>query len=442
MSDTVRYVGDPYVDAGIAVLEHRLEKEHAEFCLTDLSAQAEWLTAEYSRKVWAGYLTVHFPNSGWCNPTMAEENKAAFRQAVLCGFDLPPLDRPCAYCGRSAQELADGSKIPMLTGATSMTSGPGGAPGLPVCGYCLYAIQFYPLATLKVEGKPLFWWTSDSQWQYLLTGEFMATVSRVMAVSTDSFMNVRWPSTRLLDSAWRVLNRVLESGAGLRLADVIGCHATNYRTEPNYEEIHIPRSLLEFWAEAKRFPAYTGIVESSWETRPKAKARRETVASEVPEWQRRNVFYEDLGELIRGSGDQRAAFGFAKKYFGLRGQAANRSFQLTRLFLERMTEMTKDRLDAIERLAHRIADSERWKDSVERLFRARNVTGALVDIQDRLLRAGEAPLTTADVYQAFDIVSAEDATVRDSWFVRDLMLLRVLELKGESAIPDVAPEEA
>lgn len=173
MAETVRYVGDPFVDAGVAVLEHRLAKDHSQFDHDDLRAQASWLVEEYSKKIWSGYLTVHFPNSGWCNPTMSTANKKHFRVLVLSGFDLPAIGRPCCYCARPARSLADRSKIPLLTGAGNMSSGPGGIPGLPVCCYCLYAVQFYPLATLKVEGRPLFWWSADARWLFLLSGTFM-----------------------------------------------------------------------------------------------------------------------------------------------------------------------------------------------------------------------------------------------------------------------------
>jgi len=72
---------------------------------------------------------------------------------------------------------------------------------------------------------------------------------------------------------------------------------------------------------------------------------------------------------------------------------------------------------------------------VDRLFEARNVIGALVEIQARLLRDGDPPLGTADIYLAFDIVSDDDATTRDSFFVRDLMLLKILELGAGKIIP-------
>jgi len=319
-----------------------------------------------------------------------------------------------------------------------MVAGPGGAPGQPVCAGCRYAIQFYPLATLKVNGKPLFWWSADSGWLFYLTQEFLDTAAQVLAVSGDSLTNVSWPSTRLLNAAWRVLNRAVEAGQELRLADVVGCHATNYGSGADYQEVRLPRDLLEFWAEARNFRAYSAIIEAHWETGPKKKAaaKRNDGKIEVPEWNRRNAFYEDLGDMLRSGADANAAAKLARKYFVRIGQPVEQgAFALARLFLQRMTDMTRERLDAVERIAGRIKDSRRCQDAVDRLFEARNVIGALVEIQARLLRDGDAPLGSADIYLAFDIVSDDDATARDSFFVRDLMLLKILELGAGKIIP-------
>jgi len=136
----------------VAVLECSLEKDCAEFTEGDLAAQAEVLEKLYPKKAWTGYLAVHFPNSCWCNPTMGEDKKRKQREALLRSFDKPSLPGVfCSYCHAPAQHIADRSTIPLLTGATTMTAGPGGEPGFPVCSGCQFAVQFYPLATLKVS---------------------------------------------------------------------------------------------------------------------------------------------------------------------------------------------------------------------------------------------------------------------------------------------------
>jgi CRISPR-associated protein Cst1 len=140
------------------VLEFRVKKSCADFLRGDLEKQAAELEYLYAKKAWMRYLSVHFPNSCWCNPTMGVESRNIQRAALLRSFDGPPLGDPaCSYCRRPAQHMADRSVIPLVTGAGNMTAGAGGEPGLPICSACQYAIQFYPLATLKVNGLPLFW---------------------------------------------------------------------------------------------------------------------------------------------------------------------------------------------------------------------------------------------------------------------------------------------
>jgi len=244
----IQYVGDPFVDAGVAVLEYRLDKACSDFSESDLVVQKEKLKDEYGRRCWRGYLTVHFPNSGWCNATMGEAAKATFLEEVLGGYGLEPVRprRACAYCGRPAQVLADRSYVPLLTSKTNMVAGPGGAPGLPVCGYWVYAIQFYPLATLKVDGRPLFWWASDPRWTWLLNRQFLESVQKVVAASSEQFGNLNWPATQLMRCASRVVEEWKDAEVSNRppLCDLIGCHVTNYGPKPTYDELRIPRGPL------------------------------------------------------------------------------------------------------------------------------------------------------------------------------------------------------
>ena len=125
---------------------------------------------------------------------MKDELLRSFEKAAIEG-------RYCVYCHRPAQHVADRSMIPMLTSATTMTCGPGGEPGLTVCSGCLFAIQFYPLAALKVNGKPMFWWTPHHDWMASLTWDFLHRMGKVVEASPEKVTSLSWPSTRLLESA-------------------------------------------------------------------------------------------------------------------------------------------------------------------------------------------------------------------------------------------------
>jgi len=103
-------------------------------------------------------------------------------------------------------------------------------PGLPVCGYCLMAIQFYPLGTLKVEGKPLFWWSTDHNWTRSLVSDSYLKVRQVLDLNLDKFPNFSWPRTRLLQVAQEALEKVTDEPH----VDLMGYHVTNYGTSPDY----------------------------------------------------------------------------------------------------------------------------------------------------------------------------------------------------------------
>ncbi|MCL6560741.1 MAG: hypothetical protein K6U74_18495, partial [Firmicutes bacterium] len=321
INEKVKYTGHPFVDVGVAVLENYLERPCEEFQEEDLVFAAKWLRKQYERKDFKGYLTVHFPNSGWCNPTIKGEKKEAYIQKVLFSYRSEPLmpHRACSFCGRPGQFLADRQHIPLLTGTTVLVTAPGGVAGLPVCGYCLFAVQFYPLGTIKVNGRPLFWWTPEPDLTFELVGDTCWKVRRMLAASSEKVINFSWPRTRLLHSAREVLERY---DPDKPLSDCIGYHVTNYGSGPDYDQYTIPRELLEFWMEVRMAPedvrkAHQWIEQSAWEIPRERKAGgkkkkdRENIENEekgnVDNGGRetlRNDYYEALGEAF-GSPDWR-----------------------------------------------------------------------------------------------------------------------------------------
>src|SRR5947209_19649452 len=87
-------------------------------------------------------------------------------------------------------------------------------------------------------------------------------------------------------------------------------------------------------------------------------------------------------------------------------------------------------------LAQQVASSPRHADYVDRLFRSGSVIRAFCEISDRLLRENQPPIHCDDLYRAFGIVSVDDTTGPNMSFVRDLILLKVLELTGDPALPE------
>ncbi len=443
MFNQIQFVGDPFVDAGVAVLECRLEKDCAQFTERNLEAQADELEAIYSRKAWMGYLTVHFPNSCWCNFTMGADKKKVQRDNLLRAFDKAGLaGRQCAYCQRSAQHMADRSAIPLLTGATTMTSGAGGEPGLPVCSACLYAIQFYPLATLKVNGRPLFWWTPQHDWMHLLSSDFVRRVAKIVEGSPEQVPSLSWPATQLFETAEAKIRESDAEGKALPLVDLIACHATNYGSGPDYEEIRLRRGVLEFLRSAQQYVAYRTIRDRAWET-VTVKVKKGPVdpdAKEKPDRGRRNFFFEELGKQLRQGASRPASM--LAKYFRPRAGQDPGVFELACLFSRKVLEMTEEQVGAIKELAGQISTSKKAEDHLGRLFQTRkfaNYVRSLTEISDRMKRADEQPLAMNTILKAFDLTGEDDAIGRNGALVWELMMIRLIEVLPKEQL-DRIPE--
>ncbi len=460
----IRYTNNPYVDAGVAVLELRLHKPCDQFTPADLEAQAEEIKKEYRRKIWKSYLTIHFMNCAWVQHKISPQKERAYIAKVLESYKAKPADpsRACAFCGRPANAIADRSHIPLLTGETVMVAGACGQPGLPTCGFCLFAVHFYPLATLKVAGRPLFWWVPDPEWMRRLTNRFRRDIEKVLAASTDQFANVGWPSTRLLHAARDVVDELGKLPKDRRppLRDVVGVHATNLGAGPDYDELRIPSGLLEFWSEAGTFGSLYGEIESdSWETQQERapgkrseKAKEKTTkkkAEPPPELVRRNRLFEALGRAFVSPDYRDEARRVAVDFF-LRRQGkrvAPNTTALAEFFLEKVADMEKERLEAIREMADVVADrlilgggdrKVAWQ-----LFRRRLRLGeflqCLSQIQRKLSDAG-CPFEWKRILLALALENEDDRTASDHWLVQELLLIRLYERLAKSDVLTELPE--
>lgn len=459
----IHYTGNPYVDAGVAVLELRLQKPCAEFTEDDLTSQAEWIKQEYRKKVWKSYLMLHLPNCAWTQANPDSDKNREYIRKVLesCKPEFIEIDRQCAFCARPAKILADRRYIPLLTGETSMVAGAEGQPGLPVCGYCIFAVHFYPLATLKVEGKPLFWWSQDTSWTRRLNRSFYDNVQTLLAGSPDEFPKLRWPVTRLLNAARQTMDAIEKIGVADRppLCDIVGLHATNYGAGASYDELRIPCGLLEFWSEAGSFDVYREIELRAWEDaepKPKKKTGNKATGPEkepspaVREASRRNFLYEELGKAFREPDFREKAKSVAVRFFLPRSgkQVKPNTTALAELFLEKVAGMQKERLEAIRRIADNIADNLILQGNERKvawaLFRRRLKMGEFLQylslIQRKLSDSGH-PFTWDNFLLALGLDSNDDRSGKDHWLVQELILIRLYERLAKTPVLSEIPEQ-
>jgi CRISPR-associated protein Cst1 len=445
----IRYTGNPYVDAGVAILELRLGKPCDEFTLADLEAQAMEIKQEYTKKIWKKYLRLHLPNSAWTQKDPSSATNQEYVRKTLESYKpgFAPIDRRCPFCCRPAKILADGRYVPLLTGETIMTSGAGGAPGLPICGYCVFAVHFYPLATLRVNGKALFWWAPDPRWTRRLNKRFYYDVQRILVASPEEFVNLKWPATQLLRAARQVVDEIEELPTAERplMCDVVGIHATNDRRRPSFDELRIPRGLLEFWSEAGAWELYREIEREAWESEPSKTQKRKPksarragtkidAASFVPDLAKRNKLYEALGEAFRSPDYQEKAKQIAARFFLRRRgtYVAPNTTALAEFFLVKVANMDVERLDAIRDIADAIASAADSKWLIDKLMRSGRSLYDYLPVMRMVQQKVSSQSRRSSIpwekfLLALNLVGDEDATGKDAWLVSELVLIRVFE---------------
>lgn len=458
----IQYTGNPYVDAGVAVLELRLQKPCAEFTDADLASQAQWIMQEYRKKVWKSYLMLHLPNCAWTQANPDSDKNREYIRKVLESYkpDFSEIGRRCAFCNQSAKVLADRRYVPLLTGETSMVAGAEGQPGLPVCGYCVFAVHFYPLATFKVEGRPLFWGAPDSQWIRRLNSIFYEEIQRWLTASSDEIPKLRWPATRLFSTARRAIDEIEKLPQADRppLCDITGIHATNYGAGASYDELRIPRGLLEFWSEAGNFgDLYRRIEHQAWEIeKPTSKKKGRNKEKEeqqhpaIQEVSRRNFLYEALGNAFRTLDFRSEAKRVAVRFFiSRKGKEIDpNATALAELFLEKVASMEKQRLEAIRSIADNIADnlilSGNERKITWALFRRRLKLGEFLQylslLQRKLSDTGH-PFAWDNFLLALNLNSEDDRSASDHWLVQELILIRLYERLAKTPVLNEIPEQ-
>ena len=99
--------------------------------------------------------------------------------------------------------------------------------------------------------------------------------------------------------------------------------------------------------------------------------------------------------------------------------------------------MTKIRIDAIRQIADQIASSSEGKRILDRLIKGKGPIDAFLYAQIRMSRAGEPPLSLDKVLCALDLLSEDDSPSKEAWLVRDLIVLRIIEQMGQTALNEL-----
>lgn len=444
----LRWTGHPLIDAGVAALTVFADRSApGEVTSEDLEDFARFAEKAYFTPALSGYLTVLF-TSNFMNPSWSPEKKREYAGTILRSFGTtePARDQACTFCARPMVQRAHRDLMPMIGGRSMVNFFAGGAPGLPVCGVCMTALQALSVGAPFCSGKSLILSTADYALLLSLVREWVADLRTLVSLVQQggSAVPIRAARTRTVDLLTRVQRK---AASGERDAAVVVYHLSNSGQGPDIDLHILPASVVAFVRKAQ-YAAYRAdwdvLVRRGWEV---VKGVSAADLSDQERLERRNYLYEDLFRL---PGD---APRFIRRYFlqrpastaqSRRAQSGRQvqaqasppvrvvSWQLIDLFLREVLNMDSARVEAIRELGDRLAEMIN-RDNNKRLFlRAFQIRSPffvrrlLLDTGFRRLGNGEGPMVTLDQY--LTVFEEGEELARTDWRLAwDLVLIRVIE---------------
>lgn len=483
----LHYTGHPLVDVGLATIAAFVHKrDPASLTEADLDKVANYMVSQYIIEPLKSFLTVAFPNSCFTNPAFNKtpEKRAEYAERVLYAYraDIHRVAERCVFTGEPAVGIAFSDKlppgrafrqhIPLLTGEDVINFHPWGNAGLPVSGEAILAIHAFPLGCAKCGGRLLAVHSDNPELIYDFAAEFMGENRRAIMLAQQSGSK-KLPEaessakTLLVKTLLKVEQSRRDEAREHRPASVTAYHLSNLGQTPSLDIYYLPLELTDFLSQTLS-PDYKtewdAIARRAWWlTKPKRKRKGVENNHEEAIRPQRNVLYEDLFQL---PGNARQ---FVRRYFlrlpvrtrseedprrtySLRDEAGLVSWKITELFLRRIMNMDKERLQQIRELGDRLATYV-WEENDRQFFAAffqhryDHFRATLIKANLARVRRGNPPLITLDPYIAI-FEEGNEIAAPDWRLARDLVLIRMVEQlyqrgwlgSHSEAIPEVSEE--
>jgi len=452
----LEYTGHPFYDVGLATLTAFARKQHpSQLEAEDLQAAADYMKKNYVVNPLKSFLTVAFPNSGFTQPAYEKqpEKRVIYADATLYAFNAPasgeldPLNsRPAAEARYDVKgELPPGrayrQHLPLLTGEGVINFFPYGDAGLPLSGLSMLAVQALPLGCAKVAGR-LLAVHSDSPALLLYFARTFLETNRINIQLAQTAGDSKLPETSpyqprtLLIDLLLAAVRQAEDRAADQPLTLTAYHFTNSGQGAELQIYPLPLEVGAF-LRAAAGPAYRAqweaLVQRGWQL-------TRSGGEDQPHY---NRLYEDLFSLPE------AAPAFIRRYFlrrparpkdeqdptakyDTRREANLISWSLTELFLRKVMQMEKERIDSIRSLGDQLAQyvlQTNDRSFFNTFWMARNygqVRAALISASAREVRSGRKPLISLDQFLA--VFEVYEGSPNGDWRLgRDLVLIRMLE---------------
>lgn len=419
---------------------------------------------QYKRLAWADFVLRGHQNLD-LEPILQSLGKDEYREMVLRGVE----DSPCAFTGQPAYLRVSRDMLPMINGRGIMNFSPMGDAGLPVSDVILLAIHALPLGCVITQGALLAVESDDPALMFDFVKANLDQNRRFISLASqndyDKFPNLSSYKTRLMDVLVKSFIEGENRRESHRAPSLNAYHFSNNGTSARVAIYALPSSTIMFVRDASKDEYATSwreIVRRGW-TQEKDEA--DELRQKAPKLTKRNFIYEDLFDLPE------KARNFLRTYFFRRplekfrkGDPRNGyspftdtdliSWNLTALFLKRIMNMEKSRIDSISNLGAQLAAYIEHQDNrrfLQILFKG----GSYASFRTNLLRAirdyaqlappNSEPLVTLESY--VKIFEEGDGFEKTDWrLAYDLLLIRIFEVLHQSgylskAAPDLQADE-
>lgn len=452
----LRYIGHPLIDVGTATItaySRRLRPQ--DVTVDDLTAFANFLKDIYSHlKSVQNFISVVFQGPAFTQPAKTVEDKLEYADAILYSFldDAPTIENVnCVFFPEKLAVIyAFRQHFPLLNGREISNFSGLGRPGIPVSGLALLAIHAMPLGCYKCGNLLAFHQLSDviqvdaGKMNLILARRALeANLKAISMMSSDSAEG-NMPSfgsyakTRYVDMILRAKQE--SQSRSTNIDNITGYYFTNYGPKPNLEIIRLDNAVLGFVDAAQQdlSDAWRRVVYSGWK-RPKGEEESQPDEHNTEAW--RNTVYERLFNLPNE----------ARQF--IHSLANGNDWRLIEIFLERVLNMERERIEIYrelgDRLAQYILQYENGSPGFYYEFRrARDYSrlrNRLFSAAERLKKAETPePLFT---YEQYVMAFEHPSDTYSQWrLARDLIAIRMLEILHKhqvdmSDMPDILEEE-
>lgn len=436
-------IGHPLIKVGYCAMAAFTGKSSiSDLGESDFDKVADYITSRYiTTDAWRGFLwKVAFPNSGllqygFDKPDF-EHKKWEYAETVLRAYraGIPLIaGRNCALCGSPAVFIAARRQIPLLNFDGIENFSPEGRAGLPVCGACLLAAHALPLGCQIVDGKLLAIYSDDDAITLAFARSSLHELRKMLQITSleGEISGKSFARTRLIEGFKHVqMESSRLQAIHNRLASITGYYFSNHNKIPRLEIVELPSDVVHFLIQLQQQRDET--VKQGWD-RAVARGWVESKNREEDEdnTNRKNQLYEDLFTLP----DQ--AFTFLRRHI-----LPVRSWALAQFFMGKVMHMDQKTIDLLYELGTRFAAYSNEKSGfLFDFMRESSYTKwrqRIVEASYDSTRKHGKPLITSDEFLRV-FTKPRDADKWWSWKLpRDIVTLRILELKGEmgEALPE------